>query len=83
MARTDDSPPHELLIKGRRRAPKFGAFIGTGIMLGLVAALLVTTFTQRDPSYSFNTAFGYIGLVFALIGALAAGLLAIWLDHRS
>ena len=80
----DDDPatPRTLEVASRRRAPKYRAFVGTGILVGLVLALILT-FTRPETEYGYGAVFGYTALVLGFVGALLGGLVAIWLDRRS
>ena len=72
-----------------RRSPRYGRFLLLGATVGVVAALLVATFSQpaetelpeQAMTYSLSTVFGFSALVFGSIGALLFGLLALLLDR--
>lgn len=65
-----------------RRHPRFGRFIGTGAVAGLIIGYVITTATGNNGDYGFRTAFGYVGLFFAFLGALAAAVIAVVLAGR-
>jgi len=84
---TEPAPPRQ----GRlRRSPRFSVFIGTGIAVALGVALLLTLTVARPEgrdgvTYGLGAVFGYLGVLFALVGALAGGALALlvgWLAAR-
>jgi uncharacterized protein involved in exopolysaccharide biosynthesis len=64
-----------------RAAPKYGAFITTGVLAGLVAAVLVALLGPRSQ-YSTSSAIGYLGSIFALLGGLAGAGLAVLIERR-
>lgn len=66
-----------------RRAPRIGVFMAAGAVLGVVAALLVTTFGPENPEFSFATTFGFFLVLFAVAGAALASLVWLVLDRRS
>ena len=79
--------PEEILIRSRRRAPKYRAFVITGAVIGIIAAGILTFAVRLGPApgaepYSLQSVFGYTGLFLGLIGGLAGGLLAIAVDRR-
>lgn len=80
--------PEEILVRHRRNAPKYTAFIGTGVAIGVLIALAATFLIQVTPKpgeepYSLQSVFGYTGLVLGLIGGLLGGLVAVIVDRRS
>ncbi|HET7305780.1 MAG TPA: hypothetical protein VFJ12_14660 [Segeticoccus sp.] len=66
-----------------RRAPSFAAFIGTGAVLGFLAGALVSALGPATPQYSGGSTLMFLGVGGAVLGALAAGVVAVVLDHRS
>ncbi|WGW12438.1 hypothetical protein LWF01_01315 [Saxibacter everestensis] len=70
-----------------RRAPKYGVFVGAGVLLGVVAALLVVGLgpdvSLQNDEYSPTSMFALLGLGFGIAGALLGGLVAIVLDRLS
>ncbi|MFV0460725.1 MAG: hypothetical protein ACK5MT_18370 [Actinomycetales bacterium] len=78
-----DQAPAEFLVRRRRRAPRYRAFIGAGVILGVLVALIATLFSPDGGSYSLGSVFGYTACMLGLIGALVGGLVAIVLDRRS
>lgn len=67
----------------RRRAPRFGRFIGVGVALGLLAGLVVgfVDAGADDPNGGVALLMAGIGLTF--VGALVGALLAVIADARS
>jgi len=81
-ARTDE-------VVGVRRAPKYGVFAALGAMLGIVAAMILSTVFDGtdDPSryteiqYTASQAFGFILLWCLPAGILVGMLVALVLDR--
>lgn len=76
-------------VRGTRRSrPKYGVFIGLGVVLGLAAALVLTATTDAQPlrqgqeQFSDTSVIGYTALVLALLGGLLGGGVAVLLDRR-
>lgn len=70
-------------MKQRRvRRPKYGQFLITGAAIGLIVALIVNHTGPDVANYSGSTVFGFLGLAFASLGALLAGLVAVLLDRK-
>ena len=72
------SPPRRV-----RRAPRFSAFQLTGGLAVLVLGLLLSSSGPVDSRYDASAAAGFLGLIFAGLGALAGGLVAVLLDRRT
>jgi len=66
-----------------RRAPKFGAFMGVGAALGLMATFIVTIQFPVDPSVGFGPLFAYFSLFGVSAGIVLGAFLALFLDRRS
>ena len=79
-----------------RRAPKFGAFIGFGAVLGFVVGVVLAIALDRGDLVRAGEGGGVLpflggsngvrllsGLTVAAFGALIGGLLALWADARS
>lgn len=70
-----------------RSYPSFPTYIGVGALLGIIVAAVLTYSSQgeqemMDRGYSASTAFGYLGLGLAGLGALVGALIAIAVDAR-
>lgn len=65
-----------------RRYPNFGAFIGTGIVLGFVLGSILATLGGEEAGYSTTTAVLFLGTAGACVLGLLAALLAVLLDRR-
>lgn len=66
-----------------RRAPKLGAFMVVGGLVGFLATLVVTSLFPADPNVGFAALLGYFSLFGVTIGVLLAAVIAIVLDRRS
>jgi hypothetical protein len=65
-----------------RRKPKFGAFLFTGGLAGLLAGFLLSAFGPADTRYDATATLGFLGLICAAAGILVGGVLAVLLDRR-
>lgn len=76
-----------------RRAPKYQAFLLIGVVVGLIAAMVLTFAFQRSPEdidpsagevyFSPGQVFGFLLLLCIPIGVAIFGLLAVILDVRA
>ncbi|MCL3863118.1 histidine kinase [Actinotalea sp. K2] len=66
-----------------RRAPRFRAFVSTGVILGAVAATLLVILHPSDGPLGRGTTLTFLALAFCLAGALLGGLVAVLVDQRS
>jgi len=66
-----------------RRGPRFGAFLLTGGVLGLLFGMVVSVVGPVDARYGAVAVLGFLGLIGACLGALAGGVVAVLLDRRS
>jgi hypothetical protein len=65
------------------RKPRFSAFLLTGGLVGLVVGFFLSAFGPGDGRYDASAVLGFLGVVCAGLGALAAGVIAVLLDKRS
>lgn len=75
-----DSAP--LVEVHRRRTPKYPAFMGVGIFLGVLVAGALTFSVPPTDEYSRGAVLGYTSLALALVGGALGGVLALLLDRR-
>lgn len=66
-----------------RSTPNFRAFLATGGLVGLLVGVLLSVTGPVDTRYDASVALGFLGLVFAGLGVLAGGVVAVLLDRRS
>ena len=64
------------------RTPNYLRFIVTGAILGFVVGAVVSLVGEAAPNYSSGSQIAFFGVMFAGIGALLAGLLAVLLERR-
>jgi hypothetical protein len=65
-----------------RRTPKYAAFLITGGCVGLLVGFLLSL-RHPDPRYDASAALGFLGLIFAGVGVLVGGIIAVLVDKRS
>lgn len=68
-----------------RRAPKYTAFLIAGAVVGIIAALIVAV-QPSDGKYTASTVFGFFLVIFAVVGAILGGVVALvidWVGRRS
>jgi hypothetical protein len=65
-----------------RRPPRFSAFLLTGALAGLLLGLVLSAIGPVDARYDPSAAAGFLGLIFAGLGTLAGGLIAVLLEKR-
>lgn len=66
-----------------RRAPKIGAFLVVGGLVGALVTLALTAQFPVDPSVGFVPLFGYFSLFGIPSGVLIGALVALVVDRRS
>lgn len=66
-----------------RRAPKIGAFLVVGGLVGALVTLVLTAQFPVDPNVGFIPLFGYFCLFGIPAGVLLGALLALAFDRRS
>lgn len=66
-----------------RRAPRFGRFIGTGVVIGAVLALVLTLVSQPAPGAGRGTVLIYLLTFLVLLGGVVGAVTAVVADRRS
>jgi hypothetical protein len=70
-----------------RHAPRYRAFVLTGVVLGAVLAFVVVNLVGTDAAEASDLGSGpvfvFVALTFGVVGALLGALVALLLDRRS
>jgi hypothetical protein len=70
-------------VYGRiRQAPRYGSFVATGAILGVVLGIVLSFSRPSTGDFSQNSVVGYVAAILGLIGALIGGALAVLMDRR-
>lgn len=64
------------------RTPNYLRFLVTGAVLGFVIGVVVALWTDTAPRYSAGSQAAFFGVIFAGVGALLAGVVAVLLERR-
>jgi hypothetical protein len=65
------------------RSPKYGAFLVTGALVGVVLAVISGLMGTGDGSMGTGQLIGYLAMVFGLLGALLGGAVAVVIERFS
>jgi len=66
----DSQSPAEAAGYRLRRAPRYGAFAATGVLIGIVVGAVLALSFQAADDYSARTILGYFVAIFGLFGVL-------------
>jgi MFS family permease len=66
-----------------RRGPRVGAFLLVGLVVGALAGLAIALASPPSPQYPLGQVVGFLVLLFAAVGIVLAGLVAVLLDAAS
>lgn len=70
-----------------RHAPRYRAFVLSGVVLGVILAFVLVSLVGTDPggaeSLGSGPVFVFVALILGLVGALLGALVALVLDRRS
>lgn len=66
----------------KRRAPRYGSFVATGAVLGIVLGLGLSLTRPASGEFSQNSVIGYVAATLGLLGALLGAGVAVLLDRR-
>ncbi|EMY34027.1 hypothetical protein D477_011806 [Arthrobacter crystallopoietes BAB-32] len=66
-----------------RRAPKFGPFMGAGVVLGIILAAVSAYTGPENAEFTRNSVFGFLAVVFGAIGMFLAALIVLVVDRIS
>jgi MFS family permease len=64
-----------------RRAPRYQAFVGAGVLLGLLVALVSGLTGPVDPTFGRGKLIGYLAIGFGLLGAMLGALVALGFER--
>jgi hypothetical protein len=65
------------------RSPKYGAFLVTGALLGVLVAVISGAIGTGDGTIGTGQLIGYLAMVFGLLGALLGGAVAVLIERFS
>lgn len=74
---------HQTRTARVRRAPRYGAFIGVGAIVGIVVTVAVTTAFPADPDVGMWATVAYMSLYGVTAGVVLGGLAALIADRVS
>ena len=77
MSNTDDRETPVRI----RRAPRFGAFVVLGAVIGLIVSLILTASFPIDDSVGFAATFGYFAIYGLVAGVLLGSIVALIFDR--
>lgn len=63
------------------RRPRYGRFLATGALLGVLAAVVLASLAPQRGGYDPSDLVLYLSVVLALVGALLGGLVAVLLER--
>ena len=66
-----------------RRGPRVGVFLAFGLVVGALVGLVIALATPPSPQYPTGQVAGFLVLLFAPVGVMLAGLVAVVLDASS
>jgi membrane associated rhomboid family serine protease len=80
--RSVSQQPHGQQPRPARRTPKFTAFLLTGALAGLLIGFFLSVIGPVDAGYDSAVVLGFLGLIFAGLGALVGAIIAVLLEKR-
>ncbi|PPK97868.1 hypothetical protein CLV92_10218 [Kineococcus xinjiangensis] len=66
-----------------RRAPRYRAFVLTGLAAAVAVAAVIALLTPASGGYSRLALLGYLGVTLGLVGGVLGGLVAVLVDRRA
>jgi uncharacterized YccA/Bax inhibitor family protein len=66
-----------------RKAPRFTVFVGTGAILGILAAAIATFTFPVDPAVGALATWGFFSIMFSLVGMGIFATIALVVDRRT
>ncbi len=82
-AATPTSTTPEPVLLRVHRSPRYGAFLVTGAVVGVLLAVVSGAIGTGDGSISTGRLIGYLAVVFGLLGALLGGGVAVVIERLS
>lgn len=84
MSQDEATPEEQPVVRyGRkRRAPRYGSFVATGAIVGVVLGLVLSLARPASGDFSQNSVIGYVAATLGLLGALLGAGVAVLLDRR-
>lgn len=82
MSDTPDRPAAAPARYRLRRAPRFGPFLLTGAVIGIIAGVLVDLLGPAAPGIDSTSALAFFAVIGGLVGTLLAAIVAVLLDRR-
>ncbi len=76
-----DDPDRLVVPAHVRRAPRFGRLIGTGVAVGIVAAMVLALVLPNSTGTGRFVVFVLLALGLGMLGALVTGAVAVGLDR--
>lgn len=64
-----------------RRAPRYRAFVLTGVVVGVVLAAVLTLAFPDNGEFSARAVFGYVAVILALVFGTAGAVVAIFVER--
>ncbi len=66
----------------RPRYPRYGRFVGVGVVLGIVLAAVAALTSAPSRQYTDMQAFGYLAVLFAMVGGVLGAGVAVAIESR-
>jgi hypothetical protein len=80
---TSGTPQPDLASRRVHRSPRYGAFLVTGALLGVLVAVISGAIGTGDGTIGTGQLIGYLAMVFGLLGALLGGAVAVLIERFS
>jgi hypothetical protein len=79
-AASGSGQPREVSV---RRAPKFGPFMGAGVVLGIIVAAVSAYTGPESAEFTRGAVFGFLAVLFGVAGMLVGALVVLVVDRVS
>jgi hypothetical protein len=77
-----DQPDQPVRYGRPRRAPRYGSFVATGAIGGVVLGVALSLSRPAAGEFSQSSVIGYVAATLGLLGALLGAGIAVLLDRR-